>query len=420
MKNDLYALLDCNNFYASCERVFNPSLKNRPMVILSNNDGCVIARSNEAKAIGIPMGVPYFKCQRLIEQSQTVVFSSNYALYGDMSARVMSLLPSFTPEFEVYSIDEAFLKLNTVGTKNYFSYAVDMRQHVLRCTGLPVSIGIAATKTLSKVANVIAKKKTWQGVFEITPQNVDEVLATLAVEDIWGVGINLGRSLRKHRIHSALDLKRASPIMMRRQFNVVMEKMVHELNGHSCLALEEVSPKKNITSSRSFGMKVKDLTSLKEAIAYHCANAAVKLRDQGSAAQGMYVFIKTSKHDDSQVYSHLGKTIAFESPLYDTSLIIAAATQAVENIFQPHLRYYKAGIILLDLVEAATLQQDIFSPSPNREGLMEVLDEINQKYHNNLLFYAAEGLTQSWQAKRGRKSLSFTTNWKELPIAYAC
>ena len=419
MKMTAYALMDCNNFYASCERVFNPSLKHRPIVILSSNDGCVIARSNEAKAIGIPMGAPYFKYRGLMTQSQTAVFSSNFTLYGDMSARIMSLLPTFTSQFEIYSIDEAFLKLDFLSSAELISHALFIKQQVFRFTGVPVSIGIAPTKTLAKVANYVAKKKTLEGVFSVTNQNVDEMLAALAVDDVWGIGRKLGEKLRQRGIHSALDLKRTPPVLMRRQFSVIVEKIVHELNSYSCLALQDVEPKQSITSSSSFGTKITVLSSLKEAVASHCAKAWAKLRAQGSLASGIVIFLKTSKHDDKQPYYKNSVTLGFDSPLNDTGLMLQKISPAVESLFQEGVRYNKAGVILLGLVKAGSLQQDWVSPSINRDELMQIVDKINTKYQKKTLFYAAEGTQQNWQAKKERKSPHFTTNWKELPIAYA-
>lgn len=419
MKSTIYALLDCNNFYASCERVFNPDLQNKSIVILSNNDGCIIARSNEAKAIGIPMGAPYFKYKKLIEESHTTVFSSNYALYGDMSARVMSLLSQFTPLYEIYSIDEAFLRLDGLNIQDFIKYASAMKQHILRCTGMPVSIGIGPTKTLAKIANYIAKKKIIQGVFEVTDKNVDEILANLAVDNIWGVGWKLSARLRKQGIHSALDLKQISPVTMRKQFSVVVEKMVHELNGYSCLALEETQPKRNITSSRSFGKKVTALSDLKEAIASHCTKACAKLRTQNSFANGILLFIKTSKHDEKQSYCNFSTVIQFDTPLNDTGLIIRQVLPAVERLFRPHLKYNKVGVTLLDLVREDLLQQDCFTPSPNRHALMETLDAINAKYKKDTLFYAAEGIKKGWKMQQNSKSPHFTTSWDELALAHA-
>lgn len=303
MKKMLYGLIDCNNFYASCERVFNPGLQNKPIVILSNNDGCIISRSNEAKALGIPMGAPYFKYKGLIEKSKTAVFSSNFSLYGDMSARVMSFLPYFSPDFEVYSIDEAFLTLDLAQLPSPTLYAKAIQHTLLKSTGLPVSIGLAPTKTLAKVANYIAKKKTSDGIFELTESNLETHLASLDIEEVWGIGRKLGPKLRQRGILTALDLKRSPPVVMRRQFNVIMEKMVHELNGYPCLTLEDISPKDTITSSRSFGQKVTELSHLKEALATHCAKACQKLRAQGTVARGIILFIKTSKHDENQLYT---------------------------------------------------------------------------------------------------------------------
>ncbi|MBY0544488.1 MAG: Y-family DNA polymerase [Gammaproteobacteria bacterium] len=419
MKSAIYALVDCNNFYASCERVFNPRLKNKPMVILSNNDGCVIARSNEAKAIGIPMGAPYFKYRSLIEQSNTVVFSSNYTLYGDMSARVMDLLSQFTPQYEIYSIDEAFLRLDSLSECDYVAYAAQIKAQVFKCTGIPVSVGIGSTKTLTKVANHVAKKKTINGVFYLHPKNEDEVLANFAVEDVWGIGRKLSEKLKNRGIYTALNLKHASPAQMRKYFSVVVENIVHELNGLSCLLLEAVQPKQSITSSRSFGKKVTEIASLKEAVAGHCRVACEKLRKQKSVTQGIYIFAQTSRHSTTQVFQTHARSINFSTALDDTGLIIQLALTEVEKFFSEGSQYQKAGIILLDIMDKSTLSFDLFTPSPNRDVLMSVLDAINTKFQKNTLFYAAEGIKKDWQMKRERKSPHYTSSWTELAIAYA-
>lgn len=298
----IYALVDCNNFYASCERVFNPRLNNKPVIILSNNDGCIIARSNEAKALGIPMGAPFYQWKNFCKQHHIHVLSSNYELYGDMSGRVMTTFASICPNMEIYSIDEAFLVLDGFKWKNTLTeFAFEIKNRVLQWTGIPVSIGIGQTKTLAKIANKIAKTQTSTNVFEIMDLTLQEqIMKHFPVEDIWGIGSRLAKRLHKMNIKTAQNLRDADPKAMRIQFNVTMEKMISELRGISCLPLESFQPRKQIISSRSFGYAVTALKNLEEAISYYAATAALKLRKQRSLTQGISVFLHTNTFRSEQ------------------------------------------------------------------------------------------------------------------------
>ena len=319
----VFALVDCNNFYASCERVFQPALENKPVCILSNNDGCIIARSNEAKALGIKMGDPWHKRKAFCQEHGVAVFSSNYTLYGDMSRRVMLCLQKFTPDVEVYSIDEAFLQLDGFEYLNLEEYGTTIRRTVYGCTRIPVCIGIGPTKTLAKVANHLAKARQKQGigsgVLDLCDRNVrNVVLPVIAVEDIWGVGRRWGKRLQAMGIHTAAQLRDAEPKAMRQVFSVVMERMVHELRGTSCLGLEDIQAKKNIMSSRSFGRMVTDKGELLEAVSSYAARAAEKLRRQGSRANGLYVFLQTNRYRPRHPQYQNSATCSFVLPTSDT------------------------------------------------------------------------------------------------------
>ena len=291
----IFALVDCNNFYASCERVFDPRLKERAIVILSNNDGCIVARSNEAKSLGIPMGIPVFKQKAVIKKHNVAVFSSNYQLYGDMSKRVMDSLGLFTPDMEVYSIDEAFLRLDYLEPRNLHEYCKTIREKVLQWTGIPVSIGIGPTKVLAKIANHVAKKQTDVGVFDIRcQQKQDEILKSLNVDKLWGIARGWSERLNSIGIYKASELRDASPPIIRKHLSVVGERILRELKGQSCIDLEAIQPKKNIMSSKSFGKPLTKKESIEEALSNYAARACEKLRKQNSRAQAVHVFIKTN------------------------------------------------------------------------------------------------------------------------------
>lgn len=415
------ALVDVNNFYVSCERVFNPKLRNRPVVVLSNNDGCAVARSNEVKALGVPMGAPWFKFKDLAKQHGIIAYSSNYALYADMSNRVMSILRQFSPNQEVYSIDECFLDLTGFSRRDLVVYGQEIRKRILQWTGLPVCVGIASTKTLAKLANHCAKKRPeYIGVCNfnsLSPADLDEILASMEVGEIWGVGRRLAPRLQQLGLRTVLDLKQADPETLRQQFSVVMEKTIRELNGTVCIELEEINPpKKQILSSRSFGVPVTDMASLSESISLYVSRAAEKLRRQKSYAGSIYVYIRTSpfKEHDRQ-YSN-GMTIPLPSPTDNTTKLVSVALWALKQLYRPGYNYAKAGIMLGDLVPATAIQTDLFStmqPNTKSERLMQAMDMINRKMGKESIKVASEGFKRPWKMKQENKSPSYTTKWDE-------
>lgn len=416
------ALIDVNNFYVSCERVFNPKLINKPVVVLSNNDGCAVARSNEVKALGVGMGAPWFKFKDLAKQYGIIAYSSNYALYADMSNRVMSILRQFSPDQEVYSIDESFLDLTSFKSKDLVHYGQQMRGRILQWTGLPVCVGIGSTKTLSKLANHCAKKRPqFNGVCNFNDMHVSELEALLndiSVGEIWGVGRKLAPKLEALGYKTVLDLKRANSAAMRKQFSVLMQKTIHELNDIVCIELEDVTPpKKQILSSRSFGNPVTDYYSLAESITLYVSRAAVKLRKQKSFAGSIYVYIRTSPfRPDDPFYSN-GLTIPMPSPTDDTRQLVNVALWCLKHIYKTNFNYAKAGIMLSELVPAEGVQTDLFSKeqvSLKSDDLMIVLDEINRKMGKDSIKLASEGFKKPWKMKQENKSPSYTTNWAEL------
>ncbi|MGC6484085.1 MAG: Y-family DNA polymerase [Candidatus Puniceispirillales bacterium] len=428
-----YALVDCNNFYASCERVFNPRLNGQPVVVLSNNDGCVIARSDEAKAVGIPMGAPLHEYEGTMKRNKVAVFSSNYALYGDMSARVMESLGQFTPAVEVYSIDEAFLGLDGFDRAMLPDHLVTMRRSIRQWTGIPVSVGVAPTKTLAKLANRIAKKYTTDGVYILDdPALMPRILGDIAIEDIWGISKRWGRRLRQLGITTALDLQRASPRQIRQTLSVVGERIVHELNGQPCLEIEEIQPKQTIMSSRSFGTMISDLKSLEEAVASYTARAAEKLRHQQSRAGGLYVFIRTNRFRQQDPQYSNAAMVGFDTATSDTAVLIRGAITVLRRLYRKGYRYHKAGVMLTELTVGGAEQMSLFSMDEasrqqRRSGdrRMAVLDTVNTRMGQGTLFHAAEGLgtarisrgrrgLEKWRMRSRFKSPSYTTRWSDL------
>jgi len=413
----IFALVDCNNFYASCERVFDPSLQGKPMIVLSNNDGCVVARSNEAKKLGIGMGVPFFKVSRLVEKHNVAVFSSNYALYADMSSRVMQTLANFTPNMEIYSIDEAFLELAGI-PKDITEYARKIRATVKKWTGIPVSIGIAETKTLSKIANHIAKRseKAFGVLNLVDSPYVDDALAATDVNDVWGVGCKTAKKLRKTSIKTALDLKKANIGYIRENFGVTGCRTVYELRGICCYELEEHPPtRKCVTVSRSFGRDVEDIEHLGQAVAAYTAMAAEKLREEKLAASAITVFAMTNRFDPKTKYFN-SHTTSFATPTANSPELISAAVNAVERIFRKNRKFKKAGVMLLDLTPEDRIQTSLFDPVDRQKSkqLMKTIDFINSR-KNNRLIWAAQGLSQPWKTKFNRRSYAYTTRFDELP-----
>jgi DNA polymerase V len=418
------ALIDVNNFYVSCERVFNPKLVGKPVVVLSNNDGCAVARSNEVKALGVGMGAPWFKFKDLAKQHGIIALSSNYALYADMSNRVMNILRHFSPDQEVYSIDESFLDLTGFHRRDLVEYGQSMRQRILSWTGLPVCVGIGATKTLAKLANHCAKKRPQlNGVCNfntMTTHDLDQLLSEIEVGEIWGVGRKLAPKLAALGYQSALDLKQASPEALRQQFSVVMEKTIRELNGTVCIELEEISPpKKQILSSRSFGHPVRDYNSLAESITLYMSRAAEKLRRQQSFAGSAYVYIRTSPFKPDDPFYSNGLTIPLPTPTDDTRQLVNVVLWGLKQIYRPNFNYAKAGVMLSELVPAQGVQTDLFSQMQSTlksDALMATIDQINRKMGKDAIKLASEGFRKPWKMKQENKSPSYTTRWEGVPV----
>ena len=411
--------MDCNNFYASCERVFNPKLEGKPIVVLSNNDGCVVARSDEAKALGIPMGAPYFKYKQLINRNRVYVFSSNYTFYGDMSARVMTSLKSLVKNIEIYSIDEAFLDISSFYYCDLDDTAREIRRLIKQWTGIPVSIGIGPTKTLAKVANRQAKKYTASNVFDIRDEGTrEEILKDLPLEEIWGISTRWGRRLQRIGIDTAYDLTQANARHVRKTISIVGERIHHELNGVSCIGIEEVKNKKNIISSKSFGRKVIRVGELEEAVSNYVARACEKLRAQGSRAQGLYVFLRTSPFVDPEKRYSNGMSTFFTIPTSNTSKIVKEAKDLTRKLFVYGYEYQKIGVMLLDITGAENEQYSFYEYEnyDQSDRVMGVLDGINSKYGSSTLTIGAQGIKKDWKMKSERKSAAYTTNMLQIPV----
>ena len=416
------ALIDVNNFYVSCERVFNPKLIGKPVVVLSNNDGCAVARSNEVKALGVGMGAPWFKFKDLAKQHKIVALSSNYALYADMSNRVMSILSQFSPDQEIYSIDESFLDLSQFKRRDLIAYGQQMRNRILQWTGLPVCVGMGSTKTLAKLANHCAKKQSqFNGVCnlnQLSSNDVNQLLSNIAVGEVWGIGRKLAPKLNAIGINSVLDLKHANDERLRQLFSVVMQKTIQELNGKVCIELEDVAPaKKQILSSRSFGVSVYDLASLSESISLCMTRAAEKLRKQQSYAGALYVFIRTSPFKPNEPFYSNGLTVALPSPTDDTRTLVSVALWAINRLYKAGYNYQKAGVMLSELVPAEGCQTDLFTNSSlpiKSKKLMTVMDNINKKMGKESIKVASEGFKRPWKMKQENKSPSYTTSWHDL------
>ncbi len=359
------ALVDCNNFYASCERAFNPRLEGKPLVVLSNNDGCVVARSNEVKALGLPMGVPWFQIEKMAKRHGIIAYSSNYALYGDMSVRVMALLSQFSPQQEVYSIDECFLRLSGFECGDLITYGQKIRRQVKQGTGIPVSIGMASTKTLAKLANHVAKKQNaYSGVCDFgrfSAGELDDLLTRIDVCEVWGVGRKIAQRLERLRIKSVLELKRADPYWIRQQFSLTLERTVVELNGLSCIELEEErANKQQIISSRSFGRPVEVLEELKEAVSCHTTRAAEKLRAQYSVAGSIGVHVLTNPFKPEEPQYQSSRIVPLVKPTDDTRHLVRAALHGLQHIYRAGFKYKKTGVVLMALEGKTALQQTLF------------------------------------------------------------
>lgn len=419
-----FALVDGNNFYVSCERVFQPSLEGRPVVVLSNNDGCAVARSSEVKALGVRMGTPWFQMKDLARKHGIVALSSNYELYADLSNRMMGLLGRYSPDQEIYSIDECFLGLEGFEHYDLIEYGQEIRQTVRQGIGIPVCVGFAATKTLAKLANHLAKKGLAgvEGVCDLGRLSENErsrLFSKLPVGEIWGVGRRLSSQLAERGIATVEALRTADAKTLRREFSVVMERTIAELNGISCLAMEDTVPnKQQIMSSRSFGQYVYDLDGLGEAVASYIAIAAQKLRSQGSLAGMLQVYVRTNpfKTSDPQYQSAL--TIPLPEPTDDTLRLIRVARWGLKKIYRPGYAYQKAGIALMNLSNVEHVQLGLFTTSRDNTRLMQVMDRINTTWGRGTLHSAAEGIQKEWKMKREKKSPGYTTRWDETPVAH--
>jgi len=424
--NRSIALIDCNNFYVSCERVFNPALKRKPVIVLSNNDGCVIARSQEVKDLGIKMGVPWFKVQNLARHHKIIVFSSNYTLYADMSNRVMKIISEFAPNQEVYSIDECFLDLTGFKHLGLTDYGQRIRSTINRLVGLPVCVGVGASKTLAKLANHIAKKcsifDSVCNLNEITQDTLDFLFSKIKVGEVWGVGRCIEKKLAKLGVNTAFDLKQSSPQALRKQFSVLMERTIRELNGESCIPLEEIAPlKKKLVCSRGFGIPVSSLSELSEAVITYATRVAEKLRRQRSVTAMVYVFIQTDPFKKKDRQYNPGRLIHLTNPTDDTRILINAVLTGLKSIYKPGFSYKKAGVVLDDLLPFSQHQKSLFDDKEaqaHSEFLMQAIDEINDTMGSGTIKFFGEGLKKQWRAKAEKKTRCYTTRIDEIPVAY--
>ena len=415
-KKNKIALVDCNSFYVSCERLFSPKIQKKAVVVLSNNDGCVISRSREAKDLGIKMGEPYFKVKELVKKNKVEVYSSNYALYGDISRRVMKVLKTFSPKVEIYSIDEAFIDLSFIDEKGVEDYGREIRSRVLKWTGIPTSVGIASTKTLSKVANHIAKKEK-AGVIYLNT-NIDEKLKKFPIEDVWGVGKQLSKFYHKNNISNAYDLKNVSNTWVKKGTNVLGAKTAMELRGIPCIDLQiDQEKRKNCCVSRSFGRKVKDLNELEESVITHCLNAAEKIRADDQIAKTITVFIRTSPFDKNRRYYSNSKTIDLAIPTSNSIELIKNAVKALTDIYKYGYAYQKAGIILSGLKDANQNDQNLLTPLLENKSkkLMKAIDYTNTKYGRYAISIAQAGLSKGWKMRREHSSKIDTASFDSLP-----
>ena len=424
--NRSIALIDCNNFYVSCERVFNPALKRKPVIVLSNNDGCVIARSQEVKDLGIKMGVPWFKVQNLARYHKVIVFSSNYTLYADMSNRVMKVVSEFAPNQEIYSIDECFLDLTGFEHFGLTDYGQRIRSTINRLVGLPVCVGVGASKTLAKLANHIAKKcSVFDGVCnlnEITQGTLDSLFSKIKVGEVWGVGRCIEKKLAKLGVNTVFDLKQSSPQALRKQFSVLMERTIRELNGESCIPLEEIaSLKKQLVCSRGFGIPVSSLSELSEAVITYTTRVAEKLRRQKSVTAMVCVFIQTDPFKKKDRQYNPRRLIHLTNPTDDTRILINAVLTGLKSIYKPGFSYKKAGVLLDDLLPFSQHQKSLFDDKEaqvHSEFLMQAIDGINNTMGSGTIKFLGEGLEKQWRAKAEKKTRCYTTRIDEIPVAY--
>ena len=413
------ALVDCNSFYVSCERLFNPSIMKKPVVVLSNNDGCVISRSTEAKSFGIKMGEPYFKVAKIVKKNNVKVFSSNYSLYGDISRRVMKTLKQFSPQIEIYSIDEAFLNLSSIKDDDLIEYGNKIRRTVLKWTGIPTSIGIASTKTLSKAANHVAKREKSGVISLINSKQVDKILSEININDVWGVGRQLTKFYIKNGINTAYQLKKMHTNWIKKNTNVFGSRTAMELNGISCTSLEVYQEKrKNCCVSRSFGRKVTKLEELKESITTHCLNAAEKIRLDDQTTKQITVFLRTSPFQKKENYYANSKNIDLPIETNDSIELVKYALIALELIYKEGYKYQKAGIVFSGLNDINIYKKNLFSSirgEEKRKNLMKAIDYTNIKYGRRALSVAQAGIKNKWNIRRDHASKIDTACFDFLP-----
>ncbi|MBA3239245.1 MAG: Y-family DNA polymerase [Parachlamydiaceae bacterium] len=413
-------LVDCDNFYVSCERLFNPSLNKRAVIVLSNNDGCVVARSQEAKMLGIKMGDPFFQIKQLCERLKVLVYSSNYSLYGDISQRIMHILGTMAEEIEIYSIDEAFLTFSSKSPEDLLNHCTEIRRIIKKWVGISVSIGIASTKTLAKVATSIAKKNG-HGV-ALLNSDIENVLKKIPVEDVWGIGSSTKVKLHARSITTAWEFQKQDPSSIRKLLGVVGERMLWELKGRSCLPMEQVAAKKSIASSRSFGKVVTELTELAEALSTYVNTACAKLRQQGSSAQAICVYLELAiDYQSNEPYTgprQHSTVMSFNSPTNDTPQIITASKSCLTYLYREGLRYKKCGVILLDLIPESQVSPDLFlkNPDKNRQTVAKVFDNLNKRFGKNTLFYGAMGVNPKWKMRSQKRSDGNSSSWDNMPI----
>lgn len=416
----MFALVDCNNFYASCERVFNPSLQGKPIAILSNNDGCVISMSDEAKAIPLPFGAPIFKYEQFCKLHNITVLSSNYPLYGDMSTRVMTILKAFSPEVEVYSIDEAFLQFKGFKEMDYQQTGVAIRTRILKWTGIPTCVGIAPTKALSKVANKIARKfpKETGGVYIIdSDESRIKGIKWTKIHQVWGIGNRLTKKLNAKGCQTAFDFTQLSDTWVKKMFGITIWKLQKELQGFSKIPMEEVSSKKMIATTRSFEYTYTDIKDIKERIATFATRGAEKLRAQKTCCHMLVVQLSSDRYKTTETQYRASKTVVFSHPTSSTLTLTKAAVQAVSTIFKEGIHYKRAGVIVMGLVPEDNFQLNLFShENPKHQPLMRAIDQLNRKFKSDKIKIANQDLTRTWKMRQERLSKKFTTNIKEILI----
>ncbi|MEO6975777.1 MAG: Y-family DNA polymerase [Gallionella sp.] len=422
------ALVDCNNFYVSCERLFRPSLEGRPVVVLSNNDGCVVSRSQEVKDLGIKMAVPWFQMKVLAKRHGIIALSSNYTLYADISNRVMRLLSQYSPNQEIYSVDECFLDLtgmpDSSGPCSLTEYAQTVRGTIKQCVGIPVCVGIAPSKTLAKLANHVAKKqKQYHSVCDFNAMSaraLDNLLAKIEVGEVWGVGRRSAERLQRMDITTVLELKYSPAKRVRAEFGVVMERIVAELNGEACIGLDEITPlRQQIICSRSFGLPVSSLSDLEQAVVTYTSRAAEKLRAQHSVAGGIQVYIRTNPHKDQEHQYQPALLLPLSESTNDTRLLCHAALDALRQIYRGGYAYQKAGVMLTEIIAATARPRTLFDDVAAQQKstvLMETLDRINRRMGSGTMQLLGEGTRKNWSMRRGNASQRYTTEWNELAV----